>query len=182
MDMTARVERIEAQLAIQQLAVGYARAADARDLEGMISLFAPSGDFGGWGRDRGELRVFFDRVLRRFYRSMHQIVGHAIDLEDADTASGTVYCRAEHEDGDRWVIMAICYDDRYRRVDGEWYIEARRVDHWYSCDVLERPHGPSFQSWPGHERHEPSLPHRFPTWEPFWRDAPEVVDELTAWP
>jgi SnoaL-like domain len=182
MDMTTRIERIEAQLAIQQLAVRYARAADMRDVDGLTALFAPGTDFGAWGHDRDQLHRFFDRVLRRFYRSMHQVVGHVIDIEDADTARGTVYCRAEHEDGPRWVIMAICYEDHYRRVDGEWYFRSRRVDHWYTCDVLERPHGPSFQSWPGHEDHVPALPHRFVTWEPFWREAPELVDELTAWP
>jgi len=182
MDIPARLERIEAQLAIQQLAVRYARAADTRDLDAMVALFAPDRGFGDWGANRVELRAFFDRVLRRFYRSMHQVVGHVVDLDGDDAAHGTVYCRAEHEDRGTWVIMAICYDDRYLRVDGEWYFERRTVDHWYSCDVLERPHGPGFQSWPGHEHHRPSLPHRFPTWEPFWRSTPGLADELSESP
>ena len=181
-DISERVERIEAHLAIQQLAVRYAAAADSRNLDALVELFAPDIDFGPWGVDRDELRTFFDRVLRRFYRSMHQVVGHVIDIESADRASGTVYCRAEHEDGDRWIVMAICYVDRYRRVDGRWYFELRLVRHWYSSDLVEHPHGPDFQAWPGHEHHHPELPHAFATWAPFWASSPESVADLSEWP
>ena len=105
-----------------------------------------------------------------------------IDLNGPDQASGTVYCRAEHEDRGRWIVMAICYVDRYRRVDRRWYFDERLVKHWYACDVLERPHGPNFQAWEGHEHHQPELPQLFDSWGAFWSNTTEQRDELTAWP
>ena len=180
-ELSERLERVEAQLAIQQLAVRYAAAADARDLDALIGLFRPDGSFGTWGRDRQELRAFFDRVLRRFYRSMHQVVGHVIEI-DGDTATGSVYCRAEHEDRGTWIVMAICYLDRYVRLDGRWFFAAEReVQHWYTCDIRDRPQ-PPFQQWPGHEHHQPVLPHAFPTWSAFWVASPELAAELSASP
>lgn len=181
-DLSARLERLEAHLEIQQLAARYARAADMRDVDGLVELFAPGGGFGAWGSDREELRHFFDRVLRRFYRSMHQIVGQVIDAIEPEVGRGTVYCRAEHEDGERWIVMAICYFDTYRKVDGHWYFGERSVRHWYSSDLLERPHGPGFQHWEGHEHHQPELPQRFPTWAPFWALTPDLAQDLSGWP
>ena len=37
---------------------------------------------------------------------------------------------------DRWIVMAIRYDDGYRRVDGEWLFARRRERHWYAADLL----------------------------------------------
>jgi hypothetical protein len=178
-DLAARLERVEARLDIQELACRYARAADARDVDALVALFTPDGRLGA--ADGETLKDRFDRVLRRFYRSIHQVVGHVIDHIDGDAAEGTVYCRAEHEDGDRWVVMAICYFDRYRRLDGCWRFEERLVRHWYSSDLLERPRGPSFQRWAGHEHHQPELPHAFATWVDFW-SGPAGSGAVTSWP
>jgi SnoaL-like domain len=177
-----RVARIEAQLAIQQLPIRYALAVDGRDLDAWVSLFIPDVDCGRWGRGRDALRGFIEPLVRQFYRSIHQIVGHRIELTGDDTATGAVYCRAEHEDRGKWVVMAICYFDEYQRVDGEWFFKRRRERHWYSTDVLERPHAPTFQHWENHESDHPTLPHAFPAWSQFWSADPAEVEALTAAP
>ena len=146
--LAARLERVEAHLAIQQLAIRYAMAVDARDLDAWVGCFRPDVDMGRHGTGREALRCYIDPMVRRFYRSVHQICGHRIELAEdpdratgpadratgpadratgpADRATGAVYCRAEHEVGQEWIVMAICYFDEYARVDGEWFFSRRR--------------------------------------------------------
>lgn len=165
MDET-RLDRIESSLAIQQLPVRYALAVDGRDLAAWLSLFPESVDCGRNGRGREALRGLIEPSLSTFYRSIHQICGHEYHFIDDHHAAGHVYCRAEHEDGDRWVVMAICYFDEYVREEGRWYFSRRRERHWYSSDIVDRPRAP-FHDWPAHDA-PPTLPQAFPTWRLFW--------------
>lgn len=171
-EVEARLQKVESQLAIGQLVVRYAMAADARDIDTLVALFAPN--------VREEWRAWVEPVLRSFRRSIHQIVGHRIDLDpdDPDRATGATYCRAEHEFHDRWIVVLLCYFDEYRCVDGDWMFGALRdKGFWYAVDITERPQSVGFNSW--HEiatvgedaddaTHRPTLPDAFPTWERFW--------------
>jgi hypothetical protein len=85
-------------------------------------------------------------VLRGYYRTMHQVVGHQIDLVDADHATGRVYCRAEHEKGDQWVDMAILYDDDYERRDGSWFFTRRTLHMLHVTTLEDRPRAPFVDS------------------------------------
>jgi hypothetical protein len=161
-----RLDRIESSLAIQQLPMRYALAVDARDLEAWLALFPEDVDCGRFGTGREALRRTIDEPLATFYRSIHQICGHQYSFVDADHASGHVYCRAEHEVGDRWIVMAICYFDDYVRRDGGWYFARRRERHWYAADVLRRPQE-DLDGWPGRDL-PPALPAAFPSWSAFW--------------
>nr|WP_239375548.1 MULTISPECIES: nuclear transport factor 2 family protein [unclassified Frankia] len=165
--LLARLEQVEARLAIEQLPIRYALAVDGRDLDAWVSLFVPDVNCGRHGQGREALRDYIAPSLRWFYRSVHQICGHRVELLDADNARGQVYCRAEHEVGDRWIVMAICYFDTYRRVDGEWLFDRRDERHWYAADVNERPQAVGFDSW-GTSPTSPGLPWSFPAWAGFW--------------
>lgn len=178
-----RVEQVEARLEVADLAHKYAHYADERNVLALTELFEPDGDFGVMGHGRQELAEFFERVLQRFYRSMHQVVGQLVTLSDDGTGRGTTYCRAEHEDGDAWIVMMIRYRDFYTCVDGRWYFSSRDVQHWYSSEILARPGDPQFQAWPGHEAHVPVLPGAFETWSSYWERAPQgAVERLTNAP
>jgi ketosteroid isomerase-like protein len=171
--LLARVERLEAQLAIGQLPARYALAVDSRDVDGLVALFVDDVDCGRWGTGRQALAAFYssEQILQAFQRSVHQVCGQTLDFQDATHATGTVYCRAEHEDGEHWVVMAICYFDHYVCRDGQWYFARRDERHWYSTDWLQRPGDPVWQNWPGKytgERYQPRLPSSFATWERFW--------------
>jgi SnoaL-like domain len=132
----------------------------------------PDVDLGRHGRGREALRRYIDPQLRWFRRSIHQICGHRVELaNDLETARGAVYCRAEHEVDDRWIVMAICYFDDYQRVEGEWLFRQRRERHWYAVDVTERPQAVGFDSW-GTPPGGPWLPDGFPTWAVFWGTEP----------
>jgi len=185
--LLARIDRIESQLAIQQLPPRYALAVDSRDLDALVNLFAPDVDCGRWGKGRDALKAFYDPTLRQFYRSHHQICGHVIDLDpnNPDAATGKVYCRAEHEDGGQWIVMAICYFDTYQRSAGQWCFKSRDERHWYSSDILDRPGEPQFQNWAKFtkERYQPRLPASFPHWNEYWsRSTDEEITALTSVP
>jgi SnoaL-like domain len=167
-ELARRLDSIESRLAIGQLPIRYAMAVDGRDLDAWVGLFVPDVRVGRDSSGRDALRAQIDPVLRTFRRSMHQIVGHRVDLDpdDPHRASGATYCRAEHEVDDRWIVMAICYFDQYRRVDGQWFFERRKERHWYAVDHLERPQSVDFGSWPGVP--QPALPDAFATWSSFW--------------
>ncbi|MBS9376418.1 nuclear transport factor 2 family protein [Rhodococcus sp. B50] len=170
--LTRRLARTEAQLEIGQLPIRYALAVDQRDIDAWLALFVPDVQLGRHGSGRENLHALIEPQLRWFYRSVHLICGHRVELgPDVDddgplTATGQVYCRAEHEVDDRWVVMAIRYDDRYRRVDGEWLFERRIENHWYAADLLERPQQAEFDSW--RVGGPPALPARDPSWAAFW--------------
>jgi hypothetical protein len=171
-DQLARLQRIEAHLQIEQLPIRYALAVDGRDVDAWANLFVPDVDMGRRGRGREVLRAYIEPQIRQFYRSIHFICGHRIELLEPDSARGAVYCRAEHEVSDRWIVMAICYFDDYRRVDGEWLFERRRERHWYAAA--------RFDSW-GTSPTPPALPHDFPSWSSFWA-APTPPGSITNWP
>jgi hypothetical protein len=115
-------------------------------------------------------------MVRGFHRSVHQICGHRVEFaaDEPDRATGSVYCRAEHEVGDRWIVMAIRYLDDYARVGGEWYFSRRREQHWYAADVTERPQAVGFRGW--ELSGEPALPEAFPTWKAFWERTTTFSD------
>lgn len=182
-ELVARVDRIESTLAIQQLPIRYALAVDGRDIDAWLALFVEDVDCGALGKGRDKLRSFIEPALKTFYRSQHLICGHQIDFIDADHAKGAVYCRAEHEDGDRWIVMAICYFDTYARRDGHWYFVRRKDRHWYASDALARPTGPAFTQWQGRDVPDETLPREFPQWKHFWlRSGSEAEHAVTQHP
>ena len=178
----ARLDRLQSSLAISQLPSRYAMALDARDLDALVAVFVADVDAGSEGTGRDALKRWFDRVLRRFYRSIHLVCGHQFDFIDDDNATGSVYCRAEHEDGDGWYVITMRYDDVYARRDGEWCFVRRREHPWYSVDVTERP-GPDFIRWPADVTLRAAMPQRMPTWKAFW-DAgdPDLPARLSRLP
>jgi SnoaL-like domain len=168
-ELERRLAAAEARLEIGQLPIRYALAVDGRDVDAWVGVFEPEVDLGRHGRGRAALKAFITPQLRWFYRCQHQICGHRIELLDDTSARGKTYCRAEHEVGDRFVVMGICYDDVYTKVDGEWFFARRNEQHWYAADLLERPQDVDFGSW---ERSAtPALPHAFPTWDAFWAEV-----------
>lgn len=167
-----RLSRAEARFEIGQLPIRYALAVDQRDVDAWVSLFVEDVQLGRHGTGRDALRTLIDAQLRWFYRSIHLICGHRIELgpdigdDGPETATGHVYCRAEHEVDDRWIVMAIRYDDNYRRVGNEWMFERRLEHHWYATDLHERPQDVDFDSWGVGA--SPALPGREASWSAFW--------------
>jgi hypothetical protein len=164
-----RLARLEAMMAIQQLAVKYAIAIDSRDLDLMARQWTADAWMGrAYGAGREAVKNYFRPKLEGFYRSIHMVVGHSLDLLDEDHATGQVYCRAEHEYLSQWIVQAIAYEDTYRRVDGEWGFYKRRHRHWYTTPFEIAPKPPDFQRSPLRRSALPELPHDWESWSPFW--------------
>src|SRR5437762_4227098 len=68
------------------------------DLDAWVNLFIPDVDCGSYGKGREALKRFIEPAVRTFYRSIHQICGHVIELIDSDHAKGTEIGRASCRD------------------------------------------------------------------------------------
>jgi len=75
-----------------------------------------------------------------------------------------VYCRAEHEVGDEWVVVPLQYVDDYERRDDQWYFRRRKILVWFETDALTRPASARSQrrQWPGRAPAAADLPVREP--------------------
>ena len=151
-----RLDRLWSTEQIRQLVARYAFHLDRRDLDSLVALFA------------GDVRGLFERPLREVQVTILDVGTHVIDFADADTASGSVYCRAEIQDGERWIHQAIRYDDAYVRRDGDWYFLRRDHQLFYGAEVGVNPLGLPPANWP--ERHDGlgTLPYDQSSWQDFW--------------
>jgi len=62
------------------------------------------------------------------------------------------------------------YWDTYRRVEGRWLFERRRVARWYAADAPGQPRGSQLGGAGGLGPRDLQLPDAFPTWAEFWVD------------
>jgi hypothetical protein len=178
-DISSRLDRLESLQEISQLVHRYAIAADSRDVESIVAMFIDDFDTRSHGVGRDALRAFYRDLHAGFYRSIHQIGGHTIELIDSDHATGKLVMRAEHEVGDRWVLILMCLFEKYERRDGHWLFVSRRPETWYTCDVGDRPLGGDGQmGLPAVGR----LPQRFATWAQFWEGREDLAARLSHRP
>lgn len=124
---------------LRDLAARYATGADRRDPDLFVSAFLADGRLRRF-EGANATEPLTDRrghealrevpvLLERYAHTTHE-VGQARYVVDGDLATGEVHCTATHvTGGDRpeALVMHIRYLDTYRRVDGRWGIEDRRV-------------------------------------------------------
>jgi len=172
-ELAARVERLESVEAIRALGAKYALAIDARSPDHLMSCFPPDVQVGRDERGREALKKWFDTTLRdRFTQTAHIIANHLIELDDPDHAHGVLYCRAEHEMGDRFVVVQMQYWDTYERIDGRWFFRRRLPLFWYAVDQDDVPVGPDKVRWPDRPTAAGALPEFWPSWDEFWTHPP----------
>lgn len=130
------------RIALRELVERYALAVDARDLDTVVGLFTEDGvmlshlmpgteETPFERRGHGQLRRALELGLAQYKRTTHVIGGQVIELE-GDEATGATVCLAHHvygtdDGGERLLVMAIRYGDRYRRQDGFWRFGERRL-------------------------------------------------------
>jgi hypothetical protein len=168
-DLADRIDRLESREAIRELISRYAVLIDARDVDGLTRLFVDDVRVTRTERGHDAMRPLLDHICRQFTTSVHFVGGgQTCRFLDADHAEGVVYCRAEHEYGDEWIVMAIQYWDRYERRDGAWLFTGRQVKHWYAVDLLDRPVGPAKTRWS--ETGPETIPGAYESWHAFWAE------------
>jgi ketosteroid isomerase-like protein len=166
MDTEHRLARLEAREEIRNLVARYAVLIDARDLDELVGLFVEDVRVTRERSGREAMRELIDGLVSQFTTSVHFVGAQTLDFSDDHHAEGVVYCRAEHEFGDEWIVMAIQYWDRYERRDGRWFFAGRKIQHWYATDMNDRPTGPDKTRWgvTGPE----TLPDAYGSWGRYW--------------
>lgn len=134
------------RVALRYLAEAYAAACDARDGDALLRCFTDDAtivihrpgaadrhiDHGSLGRIPG--------ALARYDRTMHFVGNHRADV-DGDQATGETVCLAHHLTGTNDHIMAIRYQDRYRRMADGWRIASRELFVQWTQDTVVDPSG-----------------------------------------
>jgi ketosteroid isomerase-like protein len=162
------LDRLWAHEQIRQLAAHYAVAIDSRDLDALVSLFVDDVRVGRDERGREALKASFDASLRAIGVSMLNVGTHAVDLVDADHATGSVYTHAQIQDGERWIHQSILYRDTYERRDGRWYFVRRIHELWYGEQAATNPLAQEPAEWPRNHDGRGTVPGSWPSWERFW--------------
>lgn len=178
-DLAARVDRIESEQEIRQLAARYALGVDMRDIDAIVNLYVEDVKVTRETSGRQALKKSFDTVLRSFRASVHHVGTHVIDFDDAENAHGVCYCRCEHEIGDTWVPMYLYYLDIYKQVNGRWYFKRRNPCELYGADVLQRPRA-NVIDWPGAGERYGTWHAHFPSWEEFWNNPDSAAVPVGA--
>lgn len=176
LDLESRIDLLESLDDIRQLAAKFALALDMRNLDALVGLYVENVRVSPGVEGRLALRTLLDGELRKFTGTSHQIGNHIIEFDNPDLARGIVYCRCEHESGDRFVVLQKIYDDIYERVGGEWYFRRRLHLRWYAADMLERPLGPDKIRWPGEPPRPGHFQEAFPSWDEYWA-VPRLLDD-----
>lgn len=166
------VERLLAYEEIRQLAARYSIYLDARDLDALCALFIPDVRVGRDTFGREALKTDFNQSLRAVGVTFLQVGNHLIDFQDADHATGIVYCRGEIQDGGpesaRWIIHAIQYHDTYERRDGHWYFARRKHFLVYGAPLGTNPLSQPPANWPARQTGMGSHPQALASWQKFW--------------
>jgi len=162
------LESLLAYEQIRQLAAHYAVAVDSRNLDALVALFVDDVRVGRDTFGRAALRESFDISLRGIGVSILNVGTHAIDLLDADHATGSVYCHGQIQDGDRWIHQMILYRDSYERRGGEWYFVRRIHELWFGQQAERNPLDQSPANWPENHEGRGTVPGSWPTWSAFW--------------
>jgi ketosteroid isomerase-like protein len=167
--LAARIDLLASHEAIRQLAARYALAIDARDLDMLVGLFVPDVRVGPDDVGRDALKASFDASLRAIGTSVLNVGTHVIDLTEPDRATGIVYCKAEIQDGARWIHQAVAYEDHYRELDGTWYFVRRLHRLFYGAEVGTNPLQLAPANWPDHHDGWGTVPESWETWGRFWQ-------------
>jgi uncharacterized protein (TIGR02246 family) len=125
-DLERRLRALEDVEAIKRLKYRYADACDRNyDADTLASLFTEDAiwDGGLFGRHEGReaIRTFFKGVSSDIPFALHYMMSPIIDVA-GDEATGAWYLfqTCTFAEGNTAIWGAARYDDRYRRVDGEW--------------------------------------------------------------
>src|SRR3954469_2055124 len=159
--------------ALVNLSVLYSMAVDDHDLDTVVACFAPDGTFTRLGttvRGHDDLRTFYASMMDRYVTTLHTPESHVAVVDvDAGTATGVVNGHGELALGDKLLLAAYRYDDRYVRLDDRWVFAARSIRFMYNVPADEL--ATSFSDArrlrvPGTPVAEGDYPETLPTWSP----------------
>lgn len=162
---------------IQQLAYRYALAMDSRNAELLSALWVQ-------GSQKAQFPdMDIDTVHNSIIPSWTSagptvmLVGnHIIEFENADTATGSVYCLVRIVLGGKLVEQSVLYRDHYQRnEDAGWLFRCRRHQLFFGRLLGDDPWAQSPAEWPRHQVGRGDLPDGFPGYPKGTLDRPATV-------
>ncbi len=163
------IERVVARDEIRQLAYRYADAVDRRDIDLMVSLYAPDARFGAYGSGPDACRRLSEESLAQVGVAVLMVTNHLIDFDDSLHAHGSVWCHAHVDDrAEGFIEQLIKYDDRYVFIGGRWLFARRRHLLWYGVATNNAPLDQPPADWPTRQVGKGSIPYDDPSWQAFW--------------
>jgi len=151
---------------IQQLAYSYALAFDSRDISMLHGLWIQDVERVDYPEiNIHTVREDFDQWLYDLGPTVLLVGNHVVNIEDADHATGSVYCLGQIDLGEQFVQQAILYQDRYARHQGRWLFERRRHLLWYGISTAENPFSQAPADWPAKTFGRGTLPEDFPSYQ-----------------
>ena len=133
------------RVALRDLVQAYAEGCDTRNAALLRSCFTDVATLTVHWVDRDATTMTFpagaDQIpagLARYDLTFHVIGNHRVEL-DGDQATGSTYCFAHHVTGTDDHVMAIRYEDTYRRDGDGWKIVERHLRHlWNEATTVSR--------------------------------------------
>jgi ketosteroid isomerase-like protein len=130
-ELAARLDRVEAELALHRLANDYCVGADHRDRDRWDAVWtadavwetSPDQIFTGIEA----IRAAVERQWEAFPIMQHATANHIVDIDGAvATGRSDVVVLVQLRDG-RWIAGGGTYADEYRREAATWRVARRRV-------------------------------------------------------
>jgi ketosteroid isomerase-like protein len=154
--LAARLDRVEAELALRRLVHDYCIGADHRDAKRWDAVWTDDAVWRitpGWEpfeeedirvyRGRAEIRHAVEEQWAAFPVMQHATSNHTVEWINGDAAAGRCDAVMLVQLPDlRWIVGGGAYEDEYRREDGRWRIARRTVVRPFDLAPLETSDGP----------------------------------------
>jgi len=130
-ELEHRIKGLEDKQAVADLLIRYGQVVDDQDADGVRELFTEDARFhsaNGLMDGRG-IEGVMQHLASRWdiiKTSYHITRGHILDTDQPDEATGVLFSHAEIARDGTPMISACRYDDRYRRVEGNWRFAERK--------------------------------------------------------
>lgn len=143
-DLLARLEAVEADLAIRSLVARYAVVMDDRDVDAIPALFTrdahvTTGDGVMNAHGRDELVKLYEGRFAALGATCHNVHGVDVTVDSATTARGVISSTAEVFRNGQHQVVSLRYHDRYEKEDGAWRIAARHMLYFYYVPLDRHP-------------------------------------------
>ncbi|MFC4003996.1 nuclear transport factor 2 family protein [Prauserella oleivorans] len=142
--LARRIGRIEDRAAIQDLGVMYGYIMDERDIDGIRRIFcedatlrSADGVFAAEGIDK--IVETYQGRFAALGPTNHFTHGHVVTFDDADpdVARGLLASHAEVVRDGKPMVVALRYQDTYRRTSTGWRFADRLMSYMYYTEVTE---------------------------------------------
>lgn len=142
--LLARLEAVEADLAIRSLVARYAFVMDDRDVDAIPALFTmnarvTTGDGVMNSQGRDELVKLYEGRFAMLGATNHVVQGMDISVDGPTTAHGQIQSTAEVYRNGVHQVVALRYHDTYEKEDGAWRIATRHMLYFYYVPLDKYP-------------------------------------------